>query len=206
MSLSSLSALDGVKQEVQFNNISLDMIYCIRIVCWHKIWNHHLTAFGLRVDVVSDRSSRSGAKNAGSLGRVATRPKLSSFFHSSDTIALRLVLLTESLNIPFEYQFGILVTLFPPPPPGKKGLKKGWKVDQFHDRHFVRQGSKGSWKPGKSCNFILTFSRTRKSWKKKTTGPGKIDLSLENSLKIFLKRGTNPVRSSDFFRFFLALF
>ena len=35
MSLSSLSALDGVKQEVQFNNISLDMIYCIRIVCWH---------------------------------------------------------------------------------------------------------------------------------------------------------------------------
>ena len=35
MSLSSLSALDGVKQEVQFNNISLNMIYCIRIVCWH---------------------------------------------------------------------------------------------------------------------------------------------------------------------------
>ena len=138
MSLSSLSALDGVKQEVQLNNISLDMIYCIRIVCWHfwrlinaffwgeshlcqyapyilanicekkwkekrrrirskrrgkkiecvQIWNHHLTAFGLRVDAVSDRFSRSGAKNEGSLGRVATRPKLSSFFHSSDTIVL----------------------------------------------------------------------------------------------------------------------
>ena len=138
MSLSSLSALDGVKQEVQFNNISLDMIYCIRIVCWHfwrlinvffwgeshlcqyapyilanicekkwkekrrrirskrrekkkecvQIWNRHLTALGLRVDAVSDRSSRSGAKNEGSLGRVATRPKLSSFIHSSDTIAL----------------------------------------------------------------------------------------------------------------------
>ena len=137
MSLSSLSALDGVKQEVQFNNISLDMIYCIRIVCWHfwrlinvffwgeshlcqyapyilvnicekkwkkkrrrirskrrekkecvQIWNRHLTALGLRVDAVSDRSSHSGAKNEGVLGRVATRPKLSSFFHSSDTIAL----------------------------------------------------------------------------------------------------------------------
>ena len=137
MSLSSLSALDGVKQEVKFNNISLDMIYCIRIVCWHfwrlinvffwgeshlcqyapyilanicekkwkekrrrmrskrrekkecvQIWSRHLTALGLRVDAVSDRSSHSGAKNEGVLGRVATRSKLSSFFHSSDTIAL----------------------------------------------------------------------------------------------------------------------
>ena len=116
-------------------------------------------------------------------------PSFPHFF--TPPILSRLVLLTESLNIPFEYQFGILVT-FPPPPPGKKGLKKGGKVDQFHDRHFVRQGSKGSWKPGKSCNFILTFSRTRKSWKKKHTGPGKIDLSLENSLKFFSEKGYEP--------------
>ena len=149
-----------------------------------KIWNHHLTAFGLRVDAVNDRSSRSGAKNAGSLGRV---------------------LLTESLNISFEYQFGILVTLFLPPP-WEKGLKRWGKVDQFHDRHFVRQGSKGSWKPGKSCNFILTFSRTRKSWKKKTTGPGKIDLSLEKSLKFFSEKGYEPCQIVWFFSVFLALF
>ena len=117
-------------------------------------------------------------------------PSFPHFF--TPPILSRLVLLPESLNIPFEYQFGILVTLFPPPPRGKKGLKKGWKVDQFHDRHFVRQGSKGSWKPGKSCNFILTFSRTRKSWKKKTTGPRKIDLSLENSLNFFSEKGYEP--------------
>ena len=30
----------------------------------------------------------------------------------------------------------------------------------------------GPGKPGKSCNFIVAFSRTGKSWKK-ATGPGK---------------------------------
>ena len=119
-------------------------------------------------------------------------PSFPHFF--TPPILSRLVLLTESLYIIWisVWDFSDLVSLPPPHPPGKKGLKKGWKVDQFHDRHFVRQGSKGSWKPGKSCNFILTFSRTRKSWKKKTTGPGKIDLSLEKSLKFFSEKGYEP--------------
>ena len=102
-------------------------------------------------------------------------PSFPHFF--TPPIPSRLVLLTEGLE-----QATIWISVWDfsdlgPPPPGKKGIKKGLKVDQFHDRHFVRQGSYGSWKPGKSCNFIFTFSRTRKSWKKKTTGPGKINLS-----------------------------
>ena len=117
-------------------------------------------------------------------------PSFPHFF--TPLIPSRLVLLTVGLE-----QATIWISVWDfsdlvPPPPGKKGIKKGLKVDQFRDRHFVRQGSKGSWKPGKSCNFILTFSRTRKSWKKKTTGPGKIDLSLENSLKFFSEKGYEP--------------
>ena len=36
----------------------------------------------------------------------------------------------------------------------------------------VIQGSYRSWKPGKSWNFIVAFSKTGKSWKK-ATSPGK---------------------------------
>ena len=94
-------------------------------------------------------------------------PSFPHFF--TPPIPSRLVLLTEGLE-----QATIWISvwdfsdLVPPSPPlEKKGIKKGLKVDQFHDRHFVRQGSYGPWKPGKSCNFILTFSKTRKSWKKR---------------------------------------
>ena len=118
------------------------------------------------------------------------------------------VLLTEGLE-----QATIWISVWdfsdlgPPLPPGKKGIKKRLRVDQFHDRHFVRQGSKGSSKPGKPCNFILTFSRTRKSWKKKTTGPGKKQIwAWKNPWNLFLKRGTNPVGPSDFFQFFFSSF
>ena len=117
-------------------------------------------------------------------------PSFPHFF--TPPILSRSVLLTESLE-----QATIWISVWDfsdlvPPPPGKKGIKKGLKVDQCHDRHFVRRGSYGSLKPGKSCNFILTFSRTRKSWKKKTTGPGKINLSLEKSLKFFSEKGYEP--------------
>lgn len=192
MSLSSLSALDGVKQEVQLNNISLDMIYCIRIVCWHKIWNHHLTAFGLRVDVVSDRSSRSGAKNAGSLGRVATRPKLSSFFHSSDTIALRLVLLTESLNIPFEYQFGILVTLSPPPLPWEKRTQERVKSWPISWSTFCQTGLERVLKTLKVLQFYFDIFQNQKVLEEKDYRPWKNRSEPGKFLENFSEKGYEP--------------
>lgn len=131
-------------------------------------------------------------------------PSFPHFF--TPPIPSRLVLLTEGLEqATIWISVWVFSDLVPPPPLEKKGIKKGLKVDQFHDRHFVRQGSYGSWKPGKSCNFILTFPRPESpgkkdygSWKNKSE-------SWENPWNLFLKRGTNPVRPSDFFRFFFFL-
>ena len=151
-----------------------------------KIWNHHLTAFGLRVDAVNDRSSRSGAKNAGSLGRV---------------------LLTESLNISFEYQFGILVTLFLPPPPlGKRTQERGksWPISWST---FCQTGLERVLKTWKVLQFYFDIFQNQKVLEEKDYRPWKNRSEPEKKTwNFFLKRGTNPVRSSDFFRFFLALF
>ena len=47
-----------------------------------------------------------------------------------------------------------------------------WNKDQMSIAEIIFRVRTGPGKPGKSWNFIMTFSRTGKSWKK-ATGPGK---------------------------------
>ena len=117
-------------------------------------------------------------------------PSFPHFF--TPPILSRLVLLTESLNIPFEYQFGILVT-FPPPPPGKKRTQESVKSWPISWSTFCQTGLERVLKTWKVLQFYFDIFQNQKVLEEKDYRPWKNRSEPGKFLEIFFWKGVRTL-------------
>ena len=127
-------------------------------------------------------------------------PSFPHFF--TPPILSRLVLLTESLNIPFEYQFGILMT-FPPTPPREKRTQERGKSWPISWSTFCQTGLERVLKTWKVLQFYFDIFQNQKVLEEKDYRPWKNRSEPGKFLEIFFWKGVRTLLDRlIFFGFF----